>query len=141
MMRKLRWWQWCLVVFLGIPTLGAAVELLSGNEDVTAGSSKPEFKPLSRDAVFAMLVDPDVQPDSLLGLAREHCADRQYCNVLTWTDSSHAARGFPLTDREAGEVRFQYTINRATGFERARWDCATWAIPDESNCPSANNRD
>lgn len=135
-MKNLKWWQWCLIVFLGIPLIGATIDVLRSGSSSHASSAKAEFKALSGNAVFAMLVDPEVDPETLPDLAREHCSDREFCNVLGWVDEEFVAKGFPLTDRESAEVKFQYTVNRSTGLEQTLWDCRTWKRSKENNCLS-----
>jgi hypothetical protein len=98
--------------------------------------AKAEFRSLAGDGIFAMEFDQKAAPDTLPDIARDHCATRDFCNVLGWTDPKFAARGFPMTDREIAQVKFQYTVNRATGLEQALWDCRVWPQTDESMCLS-----
>ena len=51
---------------------------------------------------------------AVLTYARRTCADDE-CFVLFWTDTSKAASGFPITDREADAMVASYHRNRSGG--------------------------
>jgi hypothetical protein len=56
--------------------------------------------------------------NEVLAYSRGLCADDdQVCSVLYWTEESKAARGFPITDKEAEAIVATYTRNRSTGSE------------------------
>lgn len=95
------------------------------------GAEKPaeaEFRLISGDAIFAMVVPPSTPRERLPALAKAHCGARSFCKVLAWTDPGKAATAFPMTDAEQESLAFSYSINRPTGFEQSLWSCR--AYPD-----------
>ncbi len=139
-MRNLKWWQWVLIVFFGIPMIGATVDVMTNGTSSSSSNSdryqpvNAEFRSISGDAIFAMTFDPKADQAAIPEIAREHCDDRDFCNVLGWTDPKFAARGFPLTERESAQLKFQYTVNRNSGLEQTLWDCRAWKQTSESQC-------
>jgi hypothetical protein len=137
MWKKLKWWQWALIVFFGTGILGS---LVNGPPPPTAQQTKrfaspdAEFTSIARNSIFAMTFNEHADPDALPDLAREHCGSRSWCQVLGWTDAKFAARGMPMTDREVGQLAFSYSLNRETGYEQALWNCTRWKRPDAAHC-------
>ena len=86
-MKNFKWWQWCLIIFIGIPMVGATIDVMTGRDTTETNSdgfapARAEFEALSGDAVFAMTFNPKVDPETLPDIAREHCGARDFCNVL-----------------------------------------------------------
>ena len=66
----------------------------------------------------------------VLAYSRRLCAgEEQVCSVLYWTDASRAARGFPVTDREANAIVASYHRNRSTGSDGLQ--CYNFGSPGE----------
>ncbi len=135
-MKDIKWWQWALIAFVGFSVLTNIIAPRSEQEkaEPTSSDANAKFIALSDDRIFAMTVNPKVDPALLPEIAREHCASRGYCNVLGWIDPKLVAKGFPMTPRETREIKFQYLINRSTGFEQSLWDCRIWKQADEALC-------
>jgi hypothetical protein len=81
MWKKLKWWQWALIAFFGTGIIGTIVD---GRPPPRAKPTKSfaaadaEFKPIARDAVFAMTFSEHADPDALPDLAREQCGSRSW---------------------------------------------------------------
>jgi len=138
-MTKLKWWQWTIVALVTISAVGTAIDVITGNNSAgnansVGSSSNPTFKLISGDNVFAITFNQDIDPDALPDIARDHCGARDFCEVLGWTDSKYTARGFPLTKREAVNLKFQYTLTRINRAENIFWDCNIWKRADEQSC-------
>lgn len=138
-MKNIKWYHWLFIIFIGIPAVIIMIAMLSAEtpvseKDQAIAAANAKFAAISDDRVFAMTVNPDVDPDILPDIARAHCADRGYCNVMGWIDPEFAAKGFPMTSREVNEVKFQYLVNRATGLEQMMWDCRIWKQDDAIRC-------
>ena len=139
-MSKLKWWQWCLVIFIGLPFIGATISAITGGQSIETERGKKyepanaEFKLIAGEGIFAMTFNPKADPDKLPEIARRHCGSRDFCNVLGWTDPAFAAKGFPMTERETKSVKFQYTVNRHSGLEQELWDCTKWAKQGKDSC-------
>ncbi len=135
-MKNIKWWQWALIAFVGFSVLTNIIAPRSEQEKAEPASSdaNAKFIALSDDRIFAMTVNPKVDPDLLPEIAREHCGSRGYCNVMGWIDPEFTAKGFPMTPREVKEVKFQYLVNRVSGLEQSMWDCRMWKQDDEALC-------
>jgi hypothetical protein len=122
-MRKLRWWQWGLISFVGLAVIGSLADPKSQtNQDRPASVAGPTVKELGQDGFFSIVVDQRDDPMKLPWMARDACGARAFCSVWGWTDSGHAARGYPMTEREAASLAFSYSVNRSTGAETILWD-------------------
>lgn len=139
-MKQIKWWQWLFIVFIGIPAVIIMIAMVFSEDtalsdkDRVMAAANAEFTAISDDRIFAMTVDPSVDPDILPDIARKHCGDRGYCNVMGWIDPEFAAKGFPMLKRETDEVKFQYLVNRSTGLEQMMWDCRIWEQTDAKLC-------
>lgn len=139
-MKNIKWWQWLFIVFIGIPAVIIMIAMMFSDEtpmsdkDRAIAAADAKFTTLVDDRIFAMTVDPSVDPEILTDISRKHCGDRGYCNVMGWIDGEFAAKGFPMTSRETGEVKFQYLVNRSTGLEQVMWDCRIWMQTDAKLC-------
>lgn len=139
-MKNLKWWQWCLIIFIGIPMVGATVDVITGRE-TSPSTTETEFEPanaefnaISGNDVFSMTFNAKADPETLPDIAREQCGKRDFCKVIGWTDPKFTARGFPMTQREVQAQAFQYSLNRNTGFEQMLWDCNQYTRSDKSQC-------
>src|SRR5690349_979939 len=56
--------------------------------------------------------------DAVQANSRHLCAgEERVWSVLYWTDESRAARGFPVTERQANAIVASYKRNRSTGHD------------------------
>ncbi len=126
-MKKLKWWQWTLIVVGGLTVIGS----LADDPDKQAAplsSSKYEvvdaqFRKLAGDDMFVMTFNAKADPVELEKTIRDYCGAREFCKVLGWTDPEFAPRGFPMSEREVEAQVLSYGINRSTGWEQFFWNC------------------
>lgn len=132
--RKLNWWQWGLIGFLGIAGLGALLDPAEKREPVAAQTpdSNAEFSEIGGEGTFAMTFNDAAAPNAIEGAARERCSGRQWCMVLGWSDPASKASTMPMTDRELEALDFRLIINRSTGADEMSWTCEKW----EARVPS-----
>lgn len=78
------------------------------------------FRTIGRDT-SAMVFAASTSHAAVEAAARKHCAGRQWCKVLGWTDPRAAATAMPMTEREMAAQKFSYTLNRETGMDEAEW--------------------
>ncbi len=137
-LKKLKWWQWGLILLFGAGAVGAIIDPPSRPQGAQQASRfeapNAAIRPVYRDTIFTMTFNEGADPDALPGLAREHCGARSPCQVLGWTDPEFAARGSPMTDREIDHLAFSYSLNRGNGHEQALWDCDRWKRSDRAEC-------
>ena len=107
---------------------------IAGAAILAGCGDQPEFRPLAGQGNFAMVVPPGTDPATFAQLAKAKCGRAAQCAVYAWTDAASAATGFPITDAEAASLAFSYSLNRATGFEQALWDCRRFHRPDRGEC-------
>lgn len=107
-------------------------------ENNTAGSAPsaaaPVFSELNGLNNIAMIFDVSMKQEDVAAAAKEHCAGKQVCLVLGWTEQSSAATAMPMTDGEVAAQAFSYSVNRNTGFEQVLWDCSRFQQADTSEC-------
>lgn len=135
-MKKLKWWQWCLIGLFGISVMQA---IAGSNLPPKLAVPKfadvePEFKLIAGKSIFAMTFDGNSDPDKILAAARAKCNEFTQCQVQGWTQRDKAAGAFPMTDREVEAVAFSYTLNRTTGMDKTTWECRQWAVIGRRAC-------
>ncbi len=86
----------------------------------SAAPPKPDAARIATDT-FAMTFDSAAARSDVEREARVVCGSKQWCKVLGWSDPALAAKAMPMTDREVAALKFDLTINRATGIDRMRW--------------------
>lgn len=139
-MKNIKWWQWCLIIFIGIPMVGATIDVITGRDtssskiDSGFEPANAKFEAIGGPGIFAMTFKRNADPETLPDIARQQCGSQKICKVIGWTDPNFAARAFPMTDREVEAQAFQYTLNRNTGFEQMLWDCKKYVRSDENEC-------
>lgn len=104
--------------------------VLAGCAD-TPGGFDPRY--IGKD-FYAGHFEPNTNADALTNKARDTCGTADQCMVFGWTDPSKQARGFPMTDREAQSLAFQYTINRLNGTEETRFRCGQVTGAKKADC-------
>lgn len=108
----------------------------SNNAPSAAEAPAATFRPIAGESVFAMIVPANATAEQLPSAAREHCGQREFCQVHGWMSDSDAAKTMPMTDREVATMAFKYAHNRTTGFEQRMWDCERWKRSDGNECLS-----
>jgi hypothetical protein len=111
----------------------ALVALLTGCGGSTVGADAGAISKIATDT-YALVVRPGASADQLLDASKKKCEGHAHCQVLAWDDASKAASAMPMLDREAQAVVFSYSLNRATGFERALWNCARFKRSSADEC-------
>jgi hypothetical protein len=140
------WQRWLAVGGGSIFALGCIGAMLNPNaalpvdarNDVAQARPGPielEFKTVAL-TTYAAVIPGDADPEALDRAARAHCAGKDYCTVIGWVDPDKVATGFPMTDREAAAVKFQYDLNRNSGFERSLFACSTFKDLSAEKCIS-----
>lgn len=94
----------------------------------------PSFRPLPGIDNFVMIADPKTPGEDLEAAARRHCAGRQFCTVLAWTDAADAPVALPMTYLQVSAQVFSYSLNRTTGHERSLWNCKVYPQPSPGRC-------
>ncbi len=139
-MKKLKWWQWTLIVVGGLAVIGSLADD-PDKETATLSTSKYEvvdanFRKLAGDDMFVMTFNAKADPVELEKTIRDYCGSRKFCKVMGWTDPEYAPRGFPMTDREVQAQVLSYGINRSTGWEQFLWDCNLFSKQTGVECQS-----
>lgn len=116
--------------------LGTCLALVACGGETVSEEPKPEFRTIPGLGNFAMIIPPALDPATLFELAKDHCGSERICSVYGWTESGNVARAMPMTDAEFAALRFQYSVNRNSGFEKALWDCEMWPRENKDECLS-----
>jgi len=112
----------------GTPADGGVTPL-----DATTLLAGPAPVPVAeQDATFLQVMPTGVTPALWATYARRLCGDRAYCKVLGWTDARPAA--LPLTSAQQAHMAFSYLRDRATGFDKALWNCTQVKRADPGQC-------
>jgi spore germination cell wall hydrolase CwlJ-like protein len=120
----------------------AAAGTLAVDGDGATAPGVPFFgrtlKPLANDPdTFLTTLDPAQPPDSYKALAIQACGDRPHCKVLGWTDPSAMAFVLPLAPEAQAALSFSYLRDRASGFDKALWNCAEFKRAPAGSCMKA----
>ena len=139
-MKKLKWWQWALIVVGGLAVVGTLADD-PANQPAPALINKYEvidaqFRKLAGDHTFVMTFNATADPVELEKTVRNHCGAREFCKVFGWTEPEYAPRGFPMTDREVQAQVLSYGINRTSGYEQLSWDCDLFGKQTGVECQS-----
>jgi hypothetical protein len=79
----------------------------------------------SADTVLLTL-DRRLSPTQFPALAARICGERTRCKLLAWSSKAATPAAQPLTDQQKDLMSFSYLRDRASGFERALWNCAEY---------------
>ena len=138
-MKKVEWWQWALGALVIAVVVGSNPPRAPDKSGIAFAEPAAKFETIAGDSIFAMTFNAKADPQVLPELAREQCGKLPRCQVVAWTDAKYAARGFPMTNREAAALAFSYSLNRSTGFEKVIWDCRRWKRASADECMAATN--
>lgn len=131
-----KWWGIAIIAVFAIGLIQAVGQGLGlieppAQEASKAVIRKPTVTRISEKTAapfgdFAMVYSgagtlPSFQ--SMESEARTACEGLQNCNVVAFDDVTFAPTAWPMTEREAGAVIFSYSLNRATGHEKALAKC------------------
>jgi hypothetical protein len=116
--------------------IGAAACDGAGNqaEGDSAPALAPSFRSLPGQGNFVMIIPAGMPADRFLDAARDKCGAADMCQVWAWSSEADAARGIPMTDREAATMAFSFSVNRSTGHEQSVWDCARFPRSSDAEC-------
>lgn len=93
------------------------------------------LRPLPNDPdTFLTTLDPRQPIDSFRTLALQACGERSHCKVLGWTDPAALSFVTPLPAEAQAALSFSYLRDRASGFERALWNCAEFKAAPPGAC-------
>lgn len=92
--------------------------------------------PLSTDGnSFLLTLDPrKMTPDGFATLAVRACGERAYCKVMGWTDKAKTPDALPLQPSQIAAMSFSYLRDRASGFDKALWNCGEFHRADPAQC-------
>lgn len=90
-------------------------------------AGKPED--IANRTTFSVILPANADLARVEGEARAFCADKQFCQVMGWTDEANRAKSMPMLAREADAQAFNYSVNRTSGYESALWDCRRFKAP------------
>lgn len=119
------------------PAHGAAAALPS--DEGVATPDVPFFgktlKPLPTDPdTFVTTLDPAQPPESYRTLALQACGERPRCKLFGWTDVSAMAFAMPLTPDAQAALSFSYLRDKASGFDKALWNCTEFPKAPPGAC-------
>jgi len=143
-MPKWPWWGWLIagVVFLGV------LSALFNPDAQQAESVKPQKVNLREVEV---LVGGRSQPLRTLAVtipagsgaqltedaARQLCEGASHCSVLGFPVGGAKSTAMPMTEREAAELVYSYSLNRSSGMDESLWNCRVFADAPPARCMSA----
>lgn len=104
----------------GIALLAASLAACAGPSDKT---DEIDWHPMGPAGIESFVIPAGADLDALRSAAKDRCAARAFCKLLGFAGEAARARAMPMTDPEAAAVRFDYTVNRATGLEQAIAAC------------------
>lgn len=94
---------------------------------------KPVLQSPSAD-FLVFVVPKSADPGMLLSLVLFSCSVKPYCKVLVWTDARSAPTQMPVSEDQLDSMAFSYLRNRASGLDKALWNCEVFSRPDQSQC-------
>jgi Cell Wall Hydrolase len=86
------------------------------------------------DGQFILKIDRSVDAAMLPALAQKMCGARDYCKLLAWTNGATMPKALPVSEAQQPTAAFTYLRNRAGGFEKPLWNCATFPRADRKQC-------
>lgn len=90
-----------------------------------------KFATIGRD-IFTVVIPAGALPDDIDRATRKHCARKEFCKVMGWTDADRVATAMPMSNREAAALAYDLTINRNSGMDRSLFACSSWKnLPPE----------
>ena len=73
-------------------------------------------------------------PETFPALAEQACGGREYCKVMGWSDPANVPTGGAIGDAARAAMSFSYLRNRASGLERALWNCTQFPRDQRQQC-------
>ncbi|MES2754784.1 MAG: cell wall hydrolase [Pseudomonadota bacterium] len=107
----------------------AAAAVAEANAALTGDS----LAPVDPD-VFLLTIDRKLAPDLLPAFAKRACGDRDYCKLMGWSDKAQTPPALPLTPSQQAAMTFSYLRDRARGYDKPLWNCATYPRIDVREC-------
>ena len=131
-----------------VPAL-AALSPAHAPDGVLAGPDDPGTVPIDPTAIangglpspiasdpdtFLVTLDAKWPADSLSDLATQTCGERPYCKFMAWTSAAATPTTVPLSLQQVSMMAFSYLRDRAHGYDKALWNCATFKRDDNAQC-------
>jgi len=104
------------------------------------GSSSLQFKKIGPD-IYTVSFPRDVATSKIESAAKSQCGNANICQVLGWNDQSKVAQALPMTDPEVISQVFNFTLNRNTGLEEAKWECGAYPSIPKDRCFDAPTKE
>lgn len=93
----------------------------------------PTYQNATADQLV-FIVTRRFDPGMMLSLALFSCSVKPYCKVMIWSDPRHAPIQMPASDTQLQAMTFSYLRNRATGIDKALWNCDVFPRQEPSQC-------
>ncbi len=103
-------------------------------DPVAAATPLPTALASDENSFLLTLDTKRISPDGFAQLAARTCGDRPYCKVMAWADKARTPAALPLQPTQIQAMAFSYLRDRATGFEKALWNCTEFRRVDPSQC-------
>ena len=103
-------------------------------DPVAAATPLPTALASEENSFLLTLDTKRISPDGFAQLAARTCGDRPYCKVMAWADKAKTPAALPLQPAQIQAMAFSYLRDRASGFEKALWNCTEFHRADSSQC-------
>ncbi|WP_267396238.1 cell wall hydrolase [Sphingomonas sp. GC_Shp_1] len=114
---------------------GAALEEAAAalTEVATVTGAAPT--PVASDnASFLVTIPRGTLAEGYPALAKQACGERPSCKYSAWADPAATPTALPLEPAQIAAMTFSYLRDRATGVDKALWNCQQVRRPDRSQC-------
>ena len=92
------------------------------------------LKPVTEDADTFLVVIDARQADAMPALAQRTCGDRPRCKLMGWVDARLVPSSATIAPQQYAAMGFSYLRDRASGFDRALWNCGQFRRADPAQC-------
>lgn len=112
------------MVLLGMVFLASCSGGMKTEDDEAAFADGPTS--IGGTSQYTALIAEGATPAALLKASQEFCSDHQFCQIMGWQKDENRPQAMPMVERESDTIAFNYSLNRATSYENAMWDCRIW---------------
>lgn len=86
---------------------------------------------------FLVTLNPRLAPEQFSALAENACGVRPYCKFMAWSAKAGTPAALPITPIQQRAMAFSYLRDRASGFEKALWNCTEFKRAAPNECMKA----
>lgn len=101
-----------------------------------AANAALDFKEIGPDT-YSVAFPREMPLTDVETAAKTKCGRAMICKVLGWNDTSKIASRLPMTNPEVISQVFDFSLNRNTGYEEAKWECSAYPTAPRDSCFSA----